>query len=236
MIETTSRLVALGSESVAGALFSDGYAVIPGVLSEDECSQLRASYANDALFRSRVVMEQHNFGRGEYRYFSYPLPPFVDALRAESYTRLASLANHWMDRLGSKERFPLGLQEMLALCVEKEQARPTALLLKYGVGDFNCMHQDVYGEIAFPLQMTFFLNEPGADYTGGEFVLAEQRPRSQTRVEVISPRRGDAIIFPNRYRPVAGTRGNYRATVRHGVSRIRSGERFTLGIIFHDAQ
>jgi len=236
MIESASRLAALGSESVTGALFADGYAVLPGVLSDGECAQLRTAYANDGLFRSRVIMERHNFGRGEYRYFSYPLPSLIDALRTESYTRLAPLANCWMERLGSKERFPLGLQEMLALCVERQQARPTALLLKYGEGDFNCMHQDVYGEVAFPLQMTFFLNEPGADYTGGEFVLAEQRPRSQTRVEVISPRRGDAVVFPNRYRPVEGARGSYRAGVRHGVSRIRSGERYTLGIIFHDAQ
>jgi hypothetical protein len=231
-----SGLAAIGSPAVAQSLFAVGHATVPAALSERECAQLRDCYADDTLFRSRVVMERHNFGRGEYRYFAYPLPPFIDELRTQAYTHLAPLANAWMERLGSAERFPLGLQQMLALCAENDQARPTALLLKYGPGDFNCLHQDVYGAIAFPLQLTVFLNEPETDYHGGEFILAEQRPRMQTRAEVLTPRRGDVVVFPNRYRPVSGANGIYRANVRHGVSRVRSGERYTLGLIFHDAQ
>jgi hypothetical protein len=221
---------------VEHALFADGFAVVRGLLDAGECTALRASYERDTLFRSRVVMERHRFGRGEYRYFAYPLPPLVERLRRELYDVLAPLANEWMERLGSAERFPLDLAQLLALCGQHEQTRPTPLLLKYGPGDFNCLHQDLYGEIAFPLQATVFLNAPEIDYTGGEFVLTEQRPRAQTRVEVLAPQRGDALIFPNRYRPVAGTRGSYRAAVRHGVSTVRSGERYTLGLIFHDAR
>ncbi|GAC1595979.1 MAG: 2OG-Fe(II) oxygenase [Candidatus Velthaea sp.] len=232
----TARLAALDSSVVAESLFANGYALVPGVLAPQECGDLRACYDDDALFRSRIVMEKHNFGRGEYRYFGYPLPPSIETLRQDGYAKLAPLANRWMQELNKTDRFPLGLQEMLALCNAHEQARPTALILKYGAGDFNCLHQDLYGEIAFPLQMTFFLNEPGVDYTGGEFVLAETRPRSQTRVEVLTPRRGDLLVFSNRYRPVAGARGTYRAAVRHGVSAVRGGERYTLGIIFHDAR
>jgi hypothetical protein len=217
-------------------LFADGYALVPGLLDENDCAGLRATYERDALFRSRVVMERHRFGRGEYRYFAYPLPPLVERLRREMYRLLGPLANEWMERLGSAERFPLDLEQLLARCGEHEQTRPTPLLLKYGPGDFNCLHQDLYGEIAFPLQVTVFLNAPNDDYAGGEFVLAEQRPRTQTRIEVLAPQRGDGLVFPNRYRPVTGTRGTYRAAVRHGVSTVRSGERYTLGLIFHDAR
>jgi hypothetical protein len=221
---------------VERTLFAEGYAFVRGLLDANECAALRACYERDVLFRSTVVMERHRFGRGEYRYFAYPLPPLVERLRREMYDVLAPLANEWMERLGSAERFPLDLAQLLARCGEHEQKRPTPLLLKYGPGDFNCLHQDLYGEVAFPLQATVFLNSSDSDYTGGEFVLAEQRPRSQTRVEVLAPRRGDALIFPNRYRPVTGSRGTYRAAVRHGVSTIRSGERYTLGLIFHDAR
>ncbi|MGD0474613.1 MAG: 2OG-Fe(II) oxygenase [Candidatus Velthaea sp.] len=223
-------------DDVERALFAAGHAIVPGLLGADECAALRASYERDAMFRSRVVMERHRFGRGEYRYFAYPLPPLVERLRRETYALLAPLANEWMKRLGSAERFPLDLAQLLARCGEHEQTRPTPLLLKYGAGDFNCLHQDLYGEIAFPLQVAVVLSTPQVDYTGGEFVLAEQRPRAQTRIEVLTPQRGDALIFPNRYRPVAGTRGTHRAAVRHGVSTVRSGERYTLGLIFHDAQ
>jgi hypothetical protein len=229
-------LAAADSADLERALLRDGRALLPGLLEADECARLRAAYERDELFRSRVVMERHRFGRGEYRYFAYPLPQLVERLRRETYGLLAPLANMWMERLGSTERFPLELSEMLSRCGEFEQNRPTPLLLRYGPGDFNCLHQDVYGEIAFPLQMTVFLNAPNDEYTGGEFVLAEQRPRSQTRVDVMLPQRGDALIFPNRHRPVAGTRGTYRAAVRHGVSAVRSGERYTLGVIFHDAR
>jgi hypothetical protein len=228
--------VASSVADIERMLVADGYAFVPRLLDASECAALRACYERDALFRSRVVMERHRFGRGEYRYFAYPLPPLVERLRREMYDVLAPLANQWMERLGSAERFPLDLVQLLARCGEHEQTRPTPLLLKYGPGDFNCLHQDLYGEIAFPLQATVFLNAPDADYTGGEFVLAEQRPRTQTRIEVLTPQRGDALIFPNRYRPVTGTRGTYRAVVRHGVSTVRSGERYTLGLIFHDAR
>lgn len=222
--------------AVEAELFREGYACVPGVLDAAACAQLRGMYDDDAHFRSRVIMEAHNFGRGEYRYFGYPLPPLVERLRAECYLRLAPVANRWMEALRMPARFPAGYQDMLAFCADHGQARPTALLLKYRGGDYNCLHQDVYGEIAFPLQVTLFLSEPGRDYTGGEFVLTEQRPRAQTRAEVVVPGRGDMIVFPNRYRPVAGKAGTYRTALRHGVSRVRSGERFTLGLIFHDAR
>jgi hypothetical protein len=228
--------VIAAAPDIVRALFADGHALVPGLLDAGECATLRASYDRDALFRSRVVMERYRFGRGEYRYFAYPLPPLVERLRREMYGLLAPLANEWTERLGGTERFPLDLTQLLARCGEHEQTRPTPLLLKYGAGDFNCLHQDLYGEIAFPLQATVFLNAPNVDYAGGEFVLAEARPRSQTRIEVLTPQRGDALIFPNRYRPVMGTRGTYRAAVRHGVSTVRSGERYTLGLIFHDAR
>lgn len=217
-------------------MFAEGYALVPAMLDAGECATLRALYDRDDVFRSRIVMERHRFGRGEYQYFAYPLPPLVERLRRDTYAAIAPLANRWMERLGSAERFPANLADMLARCGAGGQNRPTALMLRYGAGDFNCLHQDVYGDIAFPLQLTIFLNAPHIDYRGGEFVLAEQRPRSQTRVNVVTPGLGDALIFPNRYRPVAGTRGTYRATVRHGVSVVQSGERYTLGLIFHDAR
>jgi hypothetical protein len=216
-------------------LFAAGHAIVPAVLDANACALLRASYDRDELFRSRVVMERHRFGRGEYRYFAYPLPPVVERLRREMYELLAPLANRWMERLVAAERFPLDLDAMLKRCAAAGQTRPTPLLLKYGRGDFNCLHQDVYGEVAFPLQAAVFLNSPHADYAGGEFILAEQRPRAQTRIEALLPARGDALIFPNRYRPVDGTRGTYRGSIRHAVSTVRRGERYTLGLIFHDA-
>jgi hypothetical protein len=217
-------------------LFTDGYAVINGVLDENVCADLRACFDDDTLFRSHVIMERHQFGRGEYKYFDYPLPPLVAALRETAYGPLAAIANRWHEALGSSERVPVTLQTMLDLCAENDQRRPTALLLRYRAGDYNCLHQDLYGTIAFPFQMAYFLDEPGVDYEGGEFVLVEQRPRAQSRPEVLLPRRGDCIIFPNRYRPVRGKSGTYRTTFRHGVSRLRSGQRHTLGIIFHDAR
>lgn len=228
--------VAPDPAAIERVLLTDGHAVLPALLDAHDCAGLRAAYDHDELFRSRVVMEQHRFGRGEYRYFAYPLPPLVERLRRTMYDLLAPLANGWMELLGSSERFPLDLGEMLARCGERDQTRPTPLLLKYGSGDFNCLHQDLYGEVAFPLQTAVFLSAPEVDYTGGEFVLAEQRPRTQTRVDVLRPGLGDALIFPNRYRPVASARGMSRATVRHGVSVLRSGERYTLGLIFHDAR
>jgi hypothetical protein len=217
-------------------LFTDGYSLVPSVLDASECATMRAWFDDDSLFRSHIIMERHQYGRGEYKYFSYPLPQPVEALREAAYGPLAAIANRWHAALGSSERVPQTLQTMLALCADNDQRRPTALLLRYREGDYNCLHQDLYGKIAFPFQMAFFLDEPGLDYEGGEFVLVEQRPRAQSRPEVIVPRRGDCIIFPNRYRPVRGKNGTYRTVFRHGVSRLKSGQRHTLGIIFHDAQ
>ncbi|MGH7661659.1 MAG: 2OG-Fe(II) oxygenase [Vulcanimicrobiaceae bacterium] len=229
------RVAQLDWQAIEAALFADGYALIDGVLAADDCGEIAAMYPRDELFRSTVHMAAHGFGRGEYRYFRYPLPAPIDVLREESYARLAPIANRWMEALRMPERFPATQQALFDLCVARGQTRPTALLLTYEPGDWNALHQDLYGEIAFPFQATCFLSRPGADFTGGEFVLVEQRPRAQSRPEVIVPQLGSMLIFANRYRPVQGKNGVYRTVVRHGVSRIRSGRRFALGIIFHDA-
>jgi hypothetical protein len=196
---------------------------------------LAGGYGNDALFRSRVVMERHGFGRGEYRYYAYPLPADLAQLRTGLYPPLARIANRWQAALGLDERYPLEHAQYLARCHAAGQARPTPLLLQYGPGDYNCLHQDLYGEHVFPLQVAVLLSRPDEDFSGGEFVLTEQRPRMQSRAEVVPLRQGDAVVFPVHTRPVNGTRGVYRVNMRHGVSRLRSGHRHTLGIIFHDA-
>jgi len=221
--------------AIERSLIHDGHALVNDVLDPTRCAELRAGYTSDT-FRSRVIMEPHNYGRGEYQYYAYPLPPPIAQLRGDLYAELAPIANRWMEALKRPERFPLAQQEMLALCAEHGQERPTALILKYGPGDFNALHQDLYGEVAFPFQLTFFLSEPEVDYTGGEFVLVEQRPRAQSRPEVIRPRRGAMLVFPNRYRPVVAKTSSHRTTFKHGVSTVHSGERYTLGIIFHDAK
>lgn len=214
-----------------------GFVLISGVVSPETCAELAAVYNDSERFRSRVDMARHAFGRGEYKYFNYPLPPAVQQLRSAIYPHLAPLANEWLDRLGSKQpRFPARLSEFTERCHRAGQKRPTPLLLKYGPGDFNCLHQDLYGRIVFPFQVTFFLSRPGRDFEGGEFVLAEQQPRRQSRAEVLSPNQGDAVIFSVHHRPLRGTRGYYRANLRHGVSTVRAGRRYTLGIIFHDAE
>jgi hypothetical protein len=213
-----------------------GNAVIGSVLTAAECRRIAGWYADDASFRSRVVMASHGFGRGEYKYFSYPLPELVAALRAAFYQQLAPIANRWNERLGVTKRFPRSLTQYLAHCHAAGQTRPTPLMLQYAGGDYNCLHQDLYGEWVFPLQMTILLSHPGTDFTGGEFVITEQRPRMQSRAEVVPLRRGDAVIFAVHDRPVSGTRGTYRAKLRHGVSRVRWGQRQTLGVIFHDAR
>lgn len=223
-------------EEIERGLFADGYALAGGILDAGTCAEVAAMYSRDELFRSRVHMEAHGFGRGQYRYFSYPLPPLIQALRQELYEKLAPVANRWMEALRLPDRFPSTQQALFDLCAARGQTRPTALLLSYEPGDWNALHQDLYGEIAFPFQATFFLSRPGGDFTGGEFVLVEQRPRAQSRPEVIVPELGSMLIFANRYRPVRGKNGTYRTVVRHGVSRIRSGRRFALGIIFHDAK
>jgi len=214
-----------------------GFVLIPGVLSKPTCEEIAGYYADERRFRSRIEMSRYAFGQGEYKYFKYPLPEVVQQYRSSIYPRLAPLANRWAERLGSKMRsYPEKLPAFIEQCHRAGQKRPTPLLLKYGAGDFNCLHQDLYGEIVFPFQLTFFLSRQGKDFAGGEFVLAEQRPRRQSRVEALSPEQGDAVVFSVQHRPVQGTRGYYRATLRHGVSTVHSGQRYTLGIIFHDAK
>jgi hypothetical protein len=230
------KLPALDWRRIASELDEHGCALTGSLLSAETCAQLVEGYEDDARFRSKIVMARHGFGQGEYKYFSAPLPQTVAALRARFYPPLAELANRWNDRLGIASRFPDNLDAFLARCHKAGQTRPTPLLLRYGPGDYNCLHQDLYGEHVFPLQLAILLSEPERDFTGGEFVLTEQRPRRQSRVEVVPLNRGEGVIFPVHHRPVAGTRGTYRVTMRHGVSRLRSGHRMTLGIIFHDAK
>jgi len=221
---------------LASELDATGMARLPALLSIDECRALAASYDNVALFRSRVVMAQHGFGSGEYQYFSYPLPALVQRLRDALYAPLAQVANRWHEALDLPTRFPPSHAQYLAHCHGAGQTRPTPLLLKYTAGDFNCLHQDLYGDEVFPLQLTVLLSQPTIDFYGGEFVLTEQKPRSQSRVEVVPLECGDALIFASRYRPGRGARGVQRLSMRHGVSRLRDGQRYTLGIVFHDAQ
>jgi hypothetical protein len=220
---------------IRAELDANGCATVPGLLSAAECAAYVAGYASPELYRSRVVMEQHGFGRGEYQYFAYPLPDHLAGLRAGMYQPLATIANRWYEVMGIDVRFPDAHAAFLARCHAAGQVRPTPLILKYGEGDYNCLHQDLYGEHEFPLQVTVLLSQPEADFTGGEFVLTEQRPRMQSRAEVVPLGQGDAVIFAVHHRPVNGTRGAYRVNMRHGVSRLRSGARHTLGIIFHDA-
>jgi uncharacterized protein len=221
---------------VSQELDDHGNAITESLLTADECRKVAGWYADDASFRSRVVMASHGFGRGEYKYFSYPLPQMLASLRAACYRRLAPIANRWNESVGLAQHFPPSLRQFLARCHASGQTRPTPLMLHYGSGDYNCLHQDLYGEWVFPLQMTILLSDPGRDFTGGEFVITEQRPRMQSRAEVVPLRLGDAVIFAVHDRPVSGTRGPYRVKLRHGVSRIRSGQRQTLGVIFHDAR
>ncbi len=212
-----------------------GAAVMPALLNDAQCAQLIDCYGDADAFRNRVVMQRHGFGRGEYQYFRYPLPALVQALRTRLYESLAPIANRWSSLLKSAARYPATLPEYLDECHAAGQTRPTPLLLRYESGDYNCLHQDLYGEHVFPLQATLLLSSPGEDFEGGEFVLTEQRPRAQSRAEVVPLRRGDAVIFAVNQRPVQGTRGIHRVAMRHGVSRLRHGMRYTLGVIFHDA-
>ncbi len=212
-----------------------GWATIDHVLSPQHCTALASLYENDAVFRSRVVMARHGFGSGEYRYFAYPLPREVDRLRTSIYPHLVPIANRWNEAMGVSVRYPQTLAEFLERCHNAGQTRPTPLLLSYGQGDFNALHQDLYGKHVFPLQLTIMLSQPGEDFSGGEFVMTEQRPRMQSRAHVVPLRRGEAVVFAAHQRPVQGTRGSYRVTLRHGVSTVHWGHRRTLGIIFHDA-
>jgi hypothetical protein len=228
--------VQAGWDQVGSDLNAHGSAVVQKLLTPRDCERLAARYADDDGFRSRIVMSRHGFGRGEYKYFSYPLPEQIASLRSALYPPLAAIANDWNARLKIDARFPATHAEFLARCHKAGQSRPTPLLLQYGPGDYNCLHQDLYGDLVFPLQVTILLSEPGRDFTGGEFVITEQRPRMQSRAEVVPLRQGDGVIFAVHRRPVRGTKGDYRVNLRHGVSRIRSGRRHTVGIIFHDAK
>ena len=220
---------------IADELDTHGCAMLEALLSPRECTTLAAMYTDDRHFRSRVVMSRHGFGRGEYRYFDYPLPAHVAELRGALYPWLAPIANRWNASMGVAVRYPATHAEFIERCHPAGQRRPTPLLLQYGAGDYNCLHQDLYGEHVFPLQVAVLLSEPGRDFSGGEFVLTEQRPRMQSRAEVVPLRQGDAVVFAVHRRPMQGARGSYRVNLRHGVSRVRSGHRHTLGIIFHDA-
>ena len=229
------RVAGLDWPRIEADLDAQGYATTGPLLTAEECRALAGLYPEDGPFRSRIVMARHGFGRGEYKYFAYPLPAEVAALRTTAYPHLAPIANRWAESMGQPVRYPETLGAFLARCHAAGQQRPTPLLLRYGAGDYNCLHQDLYGELAFPLQLALLLNEPGRDFAGGEFVLVEQRPRQQSRPEVVPLRQGEAVIFATSHRPTQGTRGPYRVTMRHGVSRVRAGSRHTLGIIFHDA-
>jgi hypothetical protein len=233
---TTTELAAIDWTQVSAQLDAGGWAMIEKLLDPDQCRALAALYDDDRRFRSHIIMARHGFGRGEYKYFKYPLPDLIAELRVALYAQLAPLANDWNARLGIDVRYPAAHADFIARCHDAGQTRPTPLLLRYGPEDYNCLHQDLYGEHVFPFQVAFLLAEPLQDFTGGEFVLTEQRPRMQSRAEVVPLRRGDGVVFAVHHRPVQGTRGTYRVNLRHGVSRVRSGQRHTVGIIFHDAK
>ena len=235
-VDTVSRMASLDWQAIANDLNESGNALLRKVLTASECEALASLYQSDEPFRSRVVMARHGFGRGEYKYFRYPLPEILQLLRTALYDKLAPIGNQWNQAMGVSTRYPDKHADFIDRCHKAGQVRPTPLLLRYGPGDYNCLHQDLYGEHVFPIQVAFLLSEPGSDFTGGEFVLTEQRPRMQSRAEVVPLRQGDAVAFAVHHRPVQGTRGFYRVNMRHGVSRLRSGQRYTIGIIFHDAK
>ena len=231
-----ARIAELDWMSIGEQLDSRGFAIINRLLSVDECRGVRERYHEDHLYRSRVLMQRHGFGQGEYKYFSYPLPPLITELRKHFYPALANIANHWNRVMKLAEQFPPGHKEFLQACHATGQVHPTALLLRYTAGDYNCLHQDLYGDKVFPLQLAILLSQPGSEFNGGEFVITEQRPRRQSRAHVLTLNQGDAVIFAVNQRPVKSTHGSYRVKLRHGVSEIHSGQRYTLGIIFHDAK
>lgn len=234
--DAEARVAAIDWNAASGDLGDCGWAALGRLLTKAECNELSALYGDDGHFRSTVIMARHGFGSGEYKYFAYPLPHLVAALRPALYSRLAPIADAWNEAMGVAVRFPKLHADFVKRCHAAGQTRPTPLLLQYREGDYNCLHQDIYGEHVFPLQVVILLSEPGEDFTGGEFVLTEQRPRMQSRAEVVPLRRGEAAVFAVHHRPVQGTRGTYRVNLRHGVSRLRSGQRHTAGIIFHDAK
>jgi uncharacterized protein len=231
-----NRLAELDWTALHQSLWERGYALTPSLLTPDECTSLSEMYSDDKRFRSHIIMSRYRFGCGDYKYFDYPLPPLVQELRRHSYAYLVPVANEWNRALGVSGSFPEEHEQFLAVCQQHGQTRPTPLVLHYEADDFNCLHQDLYGAVAFPLQLTCFLSRVGIDYEGGEFVLVEQQPRAQSKAEVMAPEQGQILIFATRYRPVKGSRGYYRTNLRHGVSRVKRGIRFTLGVICHDSQ
>jgi hypothetical protein len=234
--DVAARVAALDWTGIAASLDAHGCATTGALLTPAECAALKCAYREEQLFRSRVIMARHGFGRGEYQYFADPLPEPIAALRTALYPPLAAIADRWNEAMGMAARYPPSHPEFLERCHQAGQSKPTPLLLQYRAGDYNCLHQDLYGEHVFPLQLTLLLSRPDADFTGGDFVLTEQRPRMQSRAEVVRLAQGEAVIFPVHHRPVRGTRGSYRVNMRHGVSRLHAGERYTAGIIFHDAR
>ena len=235
-LPAAGRVAVFDWKRVTDELDVEGAAILERLLTPAECRDMAGLYADDSKFRSHVIMARHGFGKGEYKYFAYPHPGLIGGLREALYMRLVPIANRWNERMRIDERYPANHQEFLALCHQAGQRRPTPLLLKYEPGDYNCLHQDVYGHLAFPIQVAILLSKPGEDFEGGEFVLTEQRPRMQTRADVVPLRQGDAVAFAVHHRPVQGARGSYRVNLRHGVSRVRCGRRYTLGVIFHDAK
>lgn len=235
-MDVAARLAGLDWRAIEADLWERGYAKTPPLLTPDECAELIALYPDESRFRGRVDMAQYRFGIGEYKYFAAPLPPLVEALRVHAYPPLAAIANQWEAALSTAVLHPLEHAALLARCHRSGQTKPTPLMLRYAEGGYNCLHQDLYGDVVFPLQLTCFLSRRGVDYEGGEFLLVEQRPRAQSRGEAITTERGEILIFTTRHRPVETARGHYRATVRHGVSRVTAGSRYTLGVIFHDAK
>ncbi|MDB5140238.1 MAG: Prolyl 4-hydroxylase subunit alpha [Mucilaginibacter sp.] len=234
-MDIQQRINLLSWEQITGEMNERGYCCIPSALTDFECNEMIAQYNNKGLYRKTINMERFRFGLGEYKYFQYPLPPLIQQLRESVYPKLATIANTWMQILNIDQHFPESLTALLALCHAQNQYRPTPLILKYGEGGYNTLHQDLYGAVYFPMQLVLFLNEPGVDYKGGEFVLIEQRPRAQSKAIVLQPRKGDMLLFTTNFRPVKGSKGYYRVNMKHGVSEITSGKRHTAGIIFHDA-
>jgi hypothetical protein len=234
-MELSETLLSADWTAIKDDLNTHGYAILPGVISPGQCEDLIRNYENPEMYRKTVVMERYRFGLGEYKYFNYPLPPLIQSIREAVYTRLAPIANLWMNVLNIDRIFPESLEELHIKCRENSQNKPTPLILKYGKGGFNTMHQDLYGDLFFPIQGVLFLTEPGEDFTGGEFVLMQQIPRAQSKAIVLKPKKGDMLMFTTNFRPEKGSRGYYRVNMKHGVSEVHSGQRYTLGIIFHDA-
>lgn len=236
MENISSRILAQDWSAAENNLHTTGYALLPGVLNEAECNNLVEQYKDPSLYRKTIVMERYRFGLGEYKYFKYPLPPLIQDIRQTIYPKLTSVANTWMKVLDIDQQYPPTLEALHELCRQHQQINPTVLILQYGQGGHNTLHQDLYGDLFFPIQLVIFLDEPGKDYTGGEFVLTQQVPRAQSKAIVLTPRKGDMLLFTTNFRPVKGSKGYYRVNMKHGVSEIHSGQRHTLGIIFHDAQ